>query len=82
MAKRKIDEIIETSDNFSLSSSKRKRQNYSLEFKIEVIEEAKKSYNTTIARKYNIDEKLVRDWRKNENKIKATQNSSCQKKQD
>ena len=60
--------------------TEKKRQTYPLEFKIEVIEDVKKSFNRTTALKYNIDEKLVRDWRKNETKIRSTLKNSCQKK--
>ena len=47
----------------------RRRSNYTLEFKLKVIDEAKKDNNSAVARMYGICESLVRTWRRNEDKI-------------
>jgi hypothetical protein len=44
---------------------------YSLNFKLEVIEFAKSSNNHAAARKYKVDVKQVREWKKQEEQIKA-----------
>ena len=51
---------------------KERRRNFPLDFKLQVVEEAKLSNNQTIALKYEVDEKLIRDWKRNEEKIRRT----------
>ncbi|KAK9738776.1 Brinker DNA-binding domain [Popillia japonica] len=46
--------------------SKRKQKSYNFEFKLTVINTAKEAGNRAAARKYNVDEKRVREWRKQE----------------
>ena len=49
---------------------KQKRKQYSVGFKIKVLTEAKKTSNRNAARLNSIDESLIRDWRKNEEKLR------------
>ena len=44
---------------------KRSRNSYEAGFKLKVVELAEINGNSNAARENNIDEKLVRDWRKN-----------------
>lgn len=46
--------------------SKRKNKSYNFEFKLTVVNTAKEAGNRAAARKYNVDEKRVREWRKQE----------------
>ena len=55
--------------------SKKLRRHYNIEFKLQIVSEAKQSYNRTVAAKYNISEKIIRDWRTNEDKLKNEQSS-------
>ena len=55
--------------------SKKLRRHYTIEFKLQIVSEAKQSYNRTVAAKYNISEKIIRDWRTNEDKLKNEQSS-------
>ena len=50
-------------------------QKYTPIFKLQLIEEAKKSSNRSTARRYNLDEKLIRNWRKAEDKIQVTRSA-------
>ena len=46
------------------------RSSYSIEFKLQIVEEAKElDNNTLVARKHGISEGAVRSWRKNEDKL-------------
>ena len=47
-----------------------KRNSYTAKFKLGVIKFAVENNNCSAARHFNVNEKLVRDWRKQENKIK------------
>ena len=68
-------------DEFDLESSgpspKLKRQAFTLDFKLQVIEAAKKSSNREQARIHNIHESVIRRWRKqiSEESIKEIFNS-------
>ena len=53
-------------------SPKKNKRAFSLDFKLQVVEEAKKSNNRHTAREHEIDESLVRSWRKNEAKMRET----------
>ena len=55
---------------FEFPSSKKTRKSYSLEFKLNVVEKAKKSNNSQAGLAFSLNEKLVRNWRKDEMKIK------------
>ena len=48
------------------------RKSYILDFKLKIVETAKKSSNRQTAIKYSLDESQVRNWRKNERKIRVT----------
>ena len=54
-----------------------KRMKYEAKFKIKVVEFAQSTNNSAAARKYGVNEKLVRDWRKNSDKIKALPRTKC-----
>ena len=49
-----------------------KRRQFSVNFKLQIINQAKKSSNREAARKNSLDESVVRDWRKNEKKLLET----------
>ena len=75
-SKRKSEDITNSdspskdASNFDSAPKKRNYQKYSLQFKIKVIKEAKSNNNNRLtARTYDLDESLLRDWRKNEAKI-------------
>ena len=59
-------------NNDGSGSPKKNKRAFSLDFKLQVVEEAKKSNNRHTAREHEIDESLVRSWRKNEAKNSAT----------
>ena len=48
----------------------RKNRAYPLEYKLMIVEEAKRSNNSVVARTHGIDKKRIRDWRKDELKIR------------
>ena len=50
---------------------KQQRQNYPLEFKLMIVEEAKRSNNSIVARTHGINKKCIRFWRRDELKIRA-----------
>ena len=52
---------------------------YSLEFKFRCIEEAKKSSNREVGNLLGIDESCLRQWRKQEDQIKALLESGVEK---
>ena len=49
----------------------KQRRNYPLEFKLMIVEEAKSSNNSIVARTHGINKKCVRFWRRDELKIRA-----------
>ena len=49
----------------------KQRRNYPLEFKLMIVEEAKRSNNSTVARSHGIERTCIRDWRRDEFKIRA-----------
>ena len=54
------------------SGIKKQRKNYPLEFKLMIIEEAKRiGNNSIIARTHGIERTCIRDWRRDELKIRA-----------
>ena len=53
------------------SEGSKKNTRYPFEYKIMIIEEAKRSNNSMVARTHGIDEKCIRDWRRKELKIRA-----------
>lgn len=50
---------------------------YSAKYKLLVIKFAEETNNCAAARKYNVNEKLVRDWRKNADKLSQMPKSKC-----
>ena len=54
-----------------------KRNKYDAGFKLKVIEFAKKSNNSSAGRHFDVSEKLVRDWRKAEEKLKNMPKNKC-----
>ena len=50
---------------------KQRHRRYPLEFKLMIVEEAKRSSNGTVSRIHGIDTKCIRDWRRDEYKIRA-----------
>ena len=61
---------LDTWNNYSTSMA-RKRASYIAAFKVKVIETAEKCGNTAAGREYSVNEKLVRDWRKNKAELEA-----------
>ena len=54
-----------------------KRMKYSAKFKLQVIKFADKSNNCVASRKFKVNEKLVREWRRNVEKIKNMPKDKC-----
>ena len=50
---------------------KHRHRRYPLEFKLMIVEEAKRSSNGAVSRIHNIDTKCIREWRRAELKIRA-----------
>ena len=58
--------------------SKVKRMKYSASFKLQVVKFASdNSNNSAASRKFGIDEKLVRDWRRKIDNIKSLPKTKC-----
>ena len=55
----------------------RKRMKYEAKFKIKVVEFPLETNNWESSRKFGVSEKLVRDWRKQVEKIKKPPKSKC-----
>ena len=53
-----------------LEKAKKSKRAFSLEYKLLVVEEAKKTNNRHIARDHGLDESVIRRWRKDEIKIR------------
>ena len=53
------------------SKGLKKNKRYPFEYKIMIVEEAKKSNNCMVARVHGLDEKVIRNWRKDELKYRA-----------
>lgn len=62
-----------------IMSQKRKRNSYDVRYKLEVIEFAQQSSNCAAERKYGVSEKMVRDWRSKEEKIRNASSKSVKK---
>lgn len=54
-----------------------KRMKYEASFKLRVVESARSSNNSAAARKYGVNEKLVRDWKKSEYFLKTISKKKC-----
>ena len=60
-------------DGSGVTSDKvlKKRQNYPLEFKLMIVEEAKTSNISVVAQRHGIGRACIQDWKRNEYKIRA-----------
>ena len=54
-----------------VAEGSKKYNSYPLEYKIMIIEEAKRSNNSLVSRTHGIDKKSIRDWRRDELKSRA-----------
>ena len=54
-----------------------KRTKYTAKFKLQVVDYAEKTNNCAASREFNISEKLVRDWKRLQEKLKAMPKSKC-----
>ena len=54
-----------------------KRMKYSAKFKLQVVKFAPESNNCAASREFSVDEKLVRDWRKQVEKLKCMSKNKC-----
>ncbi|KAK6062249.1 hypothetical protein COOONC_00088 [Cooperia oncophora] len=55
------------------------KQQYSVDEKLEIIEFAKGNGNRAAGREYNVAESSIREWRKNEEKLRAVNNCESEK---
>ena len=58
---------------------KRKRNDYDVAFKLKVVEFAKSYSNRAAEREFGVTEKMVRDWRNQENKMLTIETQSLKK---
>ena len=54
-----------------------KRMKYDAKFKLQVVKFAQDSTNRAASREFCVNEKLVRDWRRQEEKLKCMPNEKC-----
>ena len=66
--------LLLTCYEFKMSS---KRMKYSAKFKLQVVKFAQESNNCAAGREFCINEKLVRDWRKQVEKLKCMPKNKC-----
>ena len=52
--------------------NKNKRRSFPLEYKLMIVEEAKKTNNRYTSRNHFIDESVIRKWRKDETKMRES----------
>ena len=57
-------------------AKKNTRCSYPMEYKLQIIQKAKESNNRSVARSEDLNESLVRQWRKNEDKIRRALSNS------
>lgn len=62
---------------FSKMPSVSKRMRYTAKFKLQVVKFAKDSNNCAASREFDVNEKLVRDWRKNVEKLMCMPENKC-----
>ena len=68
--KRKLEDPNEA---FCQTPPKKSRTQYSLDFKLNVLDNAKSfSSNRTLASHFHIDEKQIRQWKKDESKLRSS----------
>lgn len=54
-----------------------KRMKYTAKFKLQVVKFAQESNNCTATREFGVNEKLVRDWQKQVEKLKCMSKNKC-----
>jgi len=54
-----------------------KRMKYTAKFKLQVVKFAQESNNCAANREFGVNEKLVRDWRKQVQKLKCMPKNKC-----
>ena len=54
-----------------------KRMKYTAKFKLQVVKVARESNNCVASREFGVNEKLVRDWRKQVEKLKCMPKNKC-----
>ena len=54
-----------------MSSTSNKRHKYTAQFKLRVVQFAEKSSNSKAGHEFGVNEKLVRDWRRNVDKLQS-----------
>ena len=60
-----------------MSSTSNKRHKYTAQFKLRVVQFAEKSSNSKAGREFGVNEKLVRDWRRNVDKLQSMPRKKC-----
>ena len=60
-----------------MSSTSNKRHKYTAQFKLRVVQFAEKSSNSKAGREFGVNEKLVRDWRRNVDKLQSMPHKKC-----
>ena len=60
-----------------MSSTSNKRHKYTAQFKLRVVQFAEKSSNSKAGREFGVNEKLVRDWRQNVDKLQSMPRKKC-----
>ena len=60
--------------------SKRQKNSYTLEFKLKLVEEAKKLSSAAISKKHSIDRKCIRQWIQKEKDLKKLLEDQKKKK--
>ena len=72
--------VNKTSEKYFPQKNTSRTMNFSLEFKLQVVEEAKKADNNhVVAKKHKIDESMIRNWRKKESKMREKAKNSIRK---
>ena len=62
---------------WTMSSTSNKRHKYTAQFKLRVVQFAEKSSNSKAGREFGVNEKLVRDWRRNVDKLQSMPRKKC-----
>ena len=75
--KRKLEEIVDLNDGFCQTpppSAKKPRKTFTLEYKLKMVEASKNHEESQrkFAASHNLDEALLRIWKKNEGKIRSS----------
>uniref|UniRef100_A0A914CW05 HTH CENPB-type domain-containing protein n=1 Tax=Acrobeloides nanus TaxID=290746 RepID=A0A914CW05_9BILA len=70
--KRKSDQSYSSEEDSSISAKSRKLKIYTIEEKIDIIDYAKIIGNRAAGREFNVAESSIREWRKNEEKLRKS----------